>query len=175
VAVRVLGMTLHHEDADRTEVWRGGRLMRFESVTYVNSDRYDVHGEARDASFVVTTPSGVKVAPADVIPANPWSARSSAEGVLMSTKTGRLEKVQGISVEDSVVPVMGVDVRTRHYVISTDKRQDVWKDARGVPVLFRTDETFGAIDFVLVNETNAPDSVKAGSNGGGGTVVGSHQ
>jgi hypothetical protein len=174
VAVRVLGMMLHREDADRTEVWRGGRLMRFESVTFVNGDRYDVHGEARDGSFVVTTPTGVKVAPADVIPANPWSARSSAEGTLMSTKTGRLETVQGISVEDAVIPVLGVNVHTQHYVIATDKRQDVWKDARGVPVLFRTDETFGAIDFVLVSEANAPATVKAGSNDGGGTVVGSH-
>jgi len=141
----------------------------------VNKDRYDVHGEARDGSFVVTTPSGVKVAPADVIPANPWSARSSAAGTLMSTKTGKLETVQGISVEDAVIPVLGAEVSTRHYVISTDKRQDVWKDARGVPVLFRTDETFGAIDFVLVNEANVPDSVKAGSSAGGSTVVGSHQ
>jgi hypothetical protein len=175
VAVRVLGIVLHREEADRTEIWRGGRLMRFDSVTIANGDRFDVHGEARDGEFVVTTPSGTKVAPPDVIPSNPWSARASAAGILMSTKTGKLETVHDIRVEDSVIPVLGVDVRTRHYVISTDKRQDVWKDARGVPVLFRTDESFGAIEFVLLAETGAADPVKAGSAGGRSTVVGAHE
>jgi len=174
VVVRVLGIVLHREDADRTEVWRDGRLMRFQSVTTVNGDRYDVQGEARDNGFVVTAPTGVKVAPADVVPTEPWAARTSGSGVMMSTKTGKLETVANIHVEDSVIPVLGVEVPTRHYVISTDKRQDVWKDARGVPVLFRTAETFGAIDFVLVAETSSPDPAKAGSNGGG-TIVGAHQ
>jgi hypothetical protein len=172
VVVRVLGIVLHREDADRTEAWRGGRLMRFDSVTLVNGDRFDVHGEARDDGFVITTPSGVKVAPLDVVPADPWSARSSADGVLMSTKTGVLEKVKDVRVEDSVIAVLGVEVPTRHYVISTDKRQDVWKDARGVPVLFRTDEKFGAIDFILVEETGVPGRTKTGSISGD-TVVGS--
>jgi len=174
VVVRVIGIVVHREDADRTEVWRDGRLVRFQSVTTVNGDRYDVQGEARDNGFVVTAPTGVKVAPSDVVPTEPWAARTSGSGVMMSTKTGKLETVENIRVEDSVIPVLGVEVPTRHYVISTDKRQDVWKDARGVPVLFRTAETFGAIDFVLVAETSSPDPAKAGSNGGG-TIVGAHQ
>jgi len=161
VAVRVLGIVLHREEADRTEIWRAGRLVHFQGVTTTNGDRIEVRGEARDGEFVVTTPSGVKIAPPDVIPSNPWSARSSAAGVMMSTKTGRLETVADIKVEDTVIPVLGVEVPTRHFVISTDKRQDVWKDARGVPVEFRTAESVGSIDFILIDQVSTADAAHA--------------
>ncbi len=48
--------------------------------------------------------------------------------------------------------VRGLDVPVRHFAFSTDKRQDVWLDARGVPIRFRSMENGTPIDFVLSEE-----------------------
>lgn len=157
VVVRILGIVLHREVADRTEVWHAGKLVRFDSLTTTNGDRVAVRGEAHDGSFVITTPSGTETASADIRPSNPWSAQTSGARVLMSTKTGALETVLQATADDAVIDVRGVPVPTRHFVFVTNKRQEVWKDARGVPVRFLTDEPVGPIDFVLVDETTTAD------------------
>lgn len=158
VVVRILGIVLHREVADRTEVWHAGKLVSFDSLTTTNGDRVAVRGEAHDGSFVITTPSGTETASADIRPSNPWSAQINGAHVLMSTKTGKIETVQQATADDAVIDVRGVPVPTRHFVFVTNKRQEVWKDARGVPVRFVSDEPVGQIDFVLVDETTTPDS-----------------
>jgi hypothetical protein len=159
VAVRVLGIVLHREEADRTEVWRGGRLVAFHSVTTTNGERIAVDGAADGDGFVITSPHGREVVPADVRPSNPWSAiANNATSFMMSTKSGKLFQVHNASVEAATIQIRGVDVPVQHYVFMTDKRQDVWKDARGVPVEFRTVEPVGPIDFTLTDETVAADS-----------------
>src|SRR5271154_1808936 len=54
VKVRILGMVAYREDAERTEQWQGGRLVSFHGVTTKNGKHYEVSGEARDQTFVVT-------------------------------------------------------------------------------------------------------------------------
>lgn len=165
VVVSVLGIVLHREDADRTEIWRGGRLVSFHGVTTTNGERIEVSGAAKDDHFVIDAPQGHEVAPADIKPSNPWSATANAPPFMMSTKTGKLFPVRDATVEPATLRIRGVDLAVQHYVFVTDKRQDVWKDARGVPVEFRTSERSGAIDFVLVDETVAAASPSPGDPG----------
>src|ERR1039458_4606977 len=68
VKVRILGFIVHREDAEQTEVWRGDRLISFQTVTTTNGHRLVVSGEARDNRFMVTSPAGTTAAPADVKP-----------------------------------------------------------------------------------------------------------
>jgi hypothetical protein len=157
VLVRLLGIVLHREEADRVEVWRDGRIVQFDSITTANSDRLVVHGEAQGDRFVITSPSGTVAAAADIKLSNPWMAADGGSAELMSTKTGKLEAVHETRADDVVIEVRGRPVPTRHYVFMTNKRQEVWKDARGVPVRFLSTEQSGPIDFVLVDETTVPD------------------
>jgi len=157
VQVRMLGIVLHREEADRTEVWRDGRMVRFDGVTIANSDRMVVHGEAQGDRFIITGPAGTVAAAADVKPSNPWMATEGSGAEMMSTKTGKLETVRETRADDVVIEVRGAPVRTRHYVFMTNKRQEVWKDAHGVPVRFLTAEPSGPIDFVLVDQSTVPD------------------
>jgi hypothetical protein len=153
IAVRVLGIVMHREDAARTEVWHQGRLARFDGVTTTNGQRVEIHGTAQPDGFVVQSPAGAAVGPADLVPSDPWQASRSGSGgeaaVMMSTKSGRLARVQGLGSEPATLSIDGRDVAVRHYAFSTDKRQDVWLDARGVPIRFRTVEDGTPIDFVL--------------------------
>jgi uncharacterized protein DUF6134 len=155
VAVKVLGIVVHREEADRTELWRANRLVSFHGVTTTNGKALEVNGEAGDKGFIVTSPSGTAVAPADVYTSSPWSSRLPNTGVMMSTKTGRIEAVQMLGNEQTLVPVLGSEVPVRHFQIYTDKHQDVWLDRSGVPVRFRTEVAGTPIDFVLTHGTLA--------------------
>src|SRR6185312_9926525 len=88
VAVKLLGVVVHREDAARTETWQGGRLVRFDGVTETNGTKLAIHGEARGDQFVVTTPSGTITAPATVHPSNPWAAKVLDTDMMMSVKSG---------------------------------------------------------------------------------------
>jgi hypothetical protein len=151
VAVKVLGIVVHREEADRTELWRANRLISFHSITTTNGKPIEVQGEARDNGFVITSPSGTAVAPANLYTSSPWSTRLPDTGVMMSTKTGRVETVQNLGSEQALVPVLGSEVPVRHVQIYTDKHQDVWLDRSGVPVRFRTEVAGTPIDFVLTH------------------------
>ncbi|MBI3517260.1 MAG: hypothetical protein HY060_24770 [Proteobacteria bacterium] len=159
IAVQVLGIVVHREDAQRRQVWRNGRLVRFQGVTTTNGSRFEVEGTARDDGFVVVTPGGTAVAPADVVPSDPWQAtRGAVRGgaaTMLSTKTGRLEVVRQTEGTTALLSVHGVEIAVRHYAFASDKRQEVWIDQRGVPVQFRTIENDTPIDFVLSRETLA--------------------
>jgi hypothetical protein len=151
VAVKVLGIVVHREEADRTELWRDNRLVSFHSITTTNGKPIEVQGEARDNGFVINSPSGTAVAPANVYTSSPWSTRLPDTGVMMSTKTGRVEQVQNLGSEKALVPVLGSEVPVKHVQIYTDKREDVWVDRSGVPVRFRTEVAGTPIDFVLTH------------------------
>ena len=151
IAVRILGIVVHREEADRTEIWRGNRLTEFHSITRVNGTPIEVHGEAQGNGFVITSPAGVTVAPPDIYPSSPWVARlaPSRAAVMMSTKTGKVMPVETQGGESEVVNLNGVNVSAAHFAFFSDKRQDVWLDRDGVPVLFRTEQSGNSIDFVL--------------------------
>src|SRR5450755_3809346 len=96
VAVKVLGIVVHREEADRTEVWRGNRLVSFHGITTTNGKTTEVNGAARDDGFVIISPAGTVVAPGTVYTSSPRSTRLPNSGLIMSTKTGRLESVRAM-------------------------------------------------------------------------------
>ena len=154
VAVRILGIVVHREEADRTEIWQGNQLISFHSITKVNGSAIEVNGEARPDGFAITTPSGTTVASGNVFPSSPWVAHlSDGPALMMSTKTGKLLPVTALGGEQTRIAVHGTDVAVHHYEFITDKRQDVWMNAEGVPVRFRTEQSGKPIDFVLASET----------------------
>lgn len=159
VAVRVLGVVVHREDADRVAVWHAGRLISFHGLTTTNGTPLEIAGVAQDGGFAVTTPAGTTIAPADVVPSDPWQAGRAVglppTAVMLSTKTGRLGAVHASAGEPTRLSLHGVELAVRHYVFSGDQRQDVWVDATGTPVRFRSIENDVPIDFELSGESLA--------------------
>jgi hypothetical protein len=74
IRVRILGITVYRQEAQRTERWQGQQFVSFDGVTVTNGDRLEVHGLARDGAFAITTPHGTTLAPVNIHPSNPWSA-----------------------------------------------------------------------------------------------------
>jgi hypothetical protein len=150
--VRMLGVRMYHEVAQRTERWQDNRLVSFEGVTDKGKGPVVVKGKARGNEFVITSPQGTVAAPANVHPANPWSDNFLRSNELMRPDTGRLERVRVSGGQPTPVTV-GVDTITaRKYVIDgSGKYSDytVWLDARGVPVKFTADDDTGKVTFTL--------------------------
>jgi len=156
VVVRALGVVLHREEAERSEIWRAGRLVAFHALNTINGERVTIEGAAREGGFTVATAGGSAPAPADVVPSDPWqvgrSRAAPSTGTMMSTRDGRIEPMQVTGGESLRLAVHGLEVPVRHYEINSHNRQDVWLDARGIPIAFRTVERGTPIDFVLARE-----------------------
>jgi hypothetical protein len=162
VAVKIMGIVFYREDADRSEVWRGTRLVSFDSVTQRNGQQIDVRGEVRDNSFIVTSPSGTTVAPADVAPSDPWALKRLGAGVVVSTKSGKVDNVEVTGGEVTWVSLHGTSTPTHHFHVRTATQPDkweVWFDEQGVPVKFRSIESGTPIDFTIASPPQADGTV----------------
>jgi uncharacterized protein DUF6134 len=163
--VRVLGVRMYHEVAQRSELWQGNRLISFDGVTDNGHGPIVVKGVARGNEFVITSPQGTFDAPAGVHPANPWSANFLATKEMMRVDTGRVEPVQVTGGQKTAVTV-GVDtVAARKYEVDGASKYTVWLDGRGVPVKFAVDDHGGEVTFTLAKCVRCgPAQVQLGAN-----------
>jgi len=151
VAVRILGIVVHREEADHTEIFRGDRLVSLQSATTTNGTRIDVRGEAQGDHFVVTSPTGVVEAPADVAPSDPWVLKQLGVGTVVSIKTGRIIPTRVTGGEPARVSLQGVMVATRHFMARGEREQEIWLNDQDVPIMFRSVESGTPIDFILTS------------------------
>jgi hypothetical protein len=158
IAVRVLGIVVYRQEAQRTERWQGQKLISFDGVTVTNGEPIKVHGEAHDGGFVITGPNGTVVAPANVHPSNPWSPMVLNAKIMMSTRTGQVLPAHVSGGETEPVALAGTTLRLHQYEIVSDKRQFVWFDDNGTPVAFRTAEHGTPIDFILQHRQQLADA-----------------
>jgi hypothetical protein len=147
--VKMLGVTMHREDARRTERWAGNRLVSFDGVTDKGSGPKEVKGVARGNSFVITSPLGTFSAPATVHPANPWSANFVGSSAMMRPDNGKVEPVRVTGGKPAAVTIDGAAVSTRKYEIDGHDRYTVWIDSRGIPVKFEAPDDTGTVTFTL--------------------------
>jgi len=153
IAVRLLGIVVYRQEARRSERWRGEHLVKFDGLTVTNGERLEVHGQAGDGGFAVTTANGTVIAPANVHPSNPWSAMVLHTNVMMSTRTGVILQAHVSGGQVEPVALAGNTLRLHQYEVITDKHQFVWLDDNGTPIAFRTAENGTPIDFVLRRRT----------------------
>ena len=147
--VKMLGVRLHREDAERTEHWQGNRLVSFHSVTDKGDGPEVVNGVARGNSFVITSPEGTFTAPASVHPANPWSANFLHSNTMMRPDNGKIEQVRIGGGQETPVKIDGATIPAVKYDIDGSTKYTVWLDARGVPVMFLADDDTGKVTFTL--------------------------
>jgi hypothetical protein len=163
--VRMLGVRLYQEVAQRTERWQGNRLVSFDGVTDTGHGPVKVKGVARGDEFVITSPQGTFDASATVHPANPWSANFLRANEMMRPDTGRVEPVHVSGGEEAAVTVGFDTVAARKYEIDGTTKYTVWLDGRGVPVKFAVDDNTGKVTFTLDKCIRcAPAAVQLGAN-----------
>jgi hypothetical protein len=151
--VKMLGVRMHREDAERTEHWQGNRLVSFHSVTDKGDGPMEVNGEARGNSFVITSPQGTITAPWSVHPANPWSSNFLHSNTMMRPDSGKLEQVRIGSGQETAVKIDNATIPAVKYEIDGSTKYTVWLDSRGVPVEFVVNDDTGKVTFTLAKCT----------------------
>ena len=63
--------------------------------------------------------------------------------------TGRMIEVRISGGECDTISVNGASAPARHFIVTGDKRQEVWLDNRKTPIMLRTVEDGTPICFVL--------------------------
>jgi len=148
--VRVLGVRMYHEVAQRTERWQGNRLVAFDGVTdNGNGPPMVVKGAARGNEFVITSPLGTFAAPWNVHPANPWSGNFLHANEMMRVDNGKVEPVHVAGGETTTVIIGARPIPARQYEIEGSTTYTVWLDSRGIPVKFVVDDKSGKVTFTL--------------------------
>ncbi len=151
IAVKILGIVVHREEGNHTEIFQGDRLVSLLSTTITNGARLDVRGEAQGDLFVVKSPTGVVEAPADVAPSDPWVLKGLGVGTTVSIKTGRIIRTRVTGGEPAMVSLQGVMVATRHFVARGERQQETWLNDHDVPIMFSSVEDGTLINFVLTS------------------------
>lgn len=147
--VKMLGIGMHREDAQRTERWQGNRLMSFFGITKKNGNTTEIKGQASGDGFVISSPQGTITAPASVQPANPWSAQCLRSTTMMRVDNGKIEHVRVTGGGDTTVAIDGASVPARQYEIDGATRYQVWFDQHNIPVMFVVDDDSGKVTFTL--------------------------
>jgi hypothetical protein len=147
--VKMLGVGLHREDAERTERWQGGRLVSFVGTTKKNGDTLEVKGEASGNNFVIQSPLGTFTAPGTVQPANPWSAKCLHSTTMMRVDNGEIERVHVSGGAETTVAIGGAAVPVHEYEIDGAKRYKIWIDQNDIPLMFVVDDDSGEVTFTL--------------------------
>src|ERR1700739_2485857 len=147
--VKMLGVRMYREDAERTERWQGNRLVSFRGTTDKGDGPAEVKGEARGNNFVISSPQGTITAPASVHPANPWSANFLGSNTMMRPDSGRIEQVQIGSGQETTVKIDGATIPAVKFEVDGSTKYTVWLDGRGVPVKFWADDDTGKVTFTL--------------------------
>lgn len=156
IQVKMMGITMHRETADQSESWRDGRLMAFQSDTLVNGKDMKVSGQAHGGQFAVTTATGTVMAPPDIAASDPWSFSHTGHGTVVSLRSGKVDQVDVTGGEPDRVTVNGAQVMARHFHVGTATQPDkweVWLEAGGLPVKFRSFDHGAAVDFTLASHT----------------------
>jgi hypothetical protein len=135
VVARLLGIAMHREYADRTELWRDGRLVGFSGVTTINGQSATIRGEAHDDVFVITGPDGTITAPGNLTPNNPWSCDFIHGTTVFAVNTGTVEPAQVTGGQRDRLEIDGKSTWTRLYrVESANTHARIWLDDRCVPL-----------------------------------------
>jgi hypothetical protein len=157
VAASILGIVLHREDADRIEIWRDGRLVYFNGVTVINGKPFPVHGEARGNEFVVTSPNGTAIAPANVSSNNPWSCAFIHGTTIFAVNTGTVEPGRVTGGNPVTLAIDGRSLQLWHYhVESAHTHGDIWLNHNCVPVKESVMISGTDISLILRRETDEP-------------------
>jgi hypothetical protein len=155
IAVKILGIVAHRKESERTEMFRGDRLVSLHGVTVTNGTRLDVRGEAKGDRFVVTTPAGVVEAPGDVAPSDPWVLGNRGVATVVSLETGRIVPTRITGGQPETVSLQGTAVATRHFTARGEQQpemqHEIWLNDRDVPVKFRVVDGGATIDFILAS------------------------
>ena len=129
--VKVLMVPLFTRDGRYREVWRGDRLIAFDSRIVDNGEVYEVTARAEGDHTVINGRRGRIEAPPTIVSNHPWNHEVIERTLLFDTQRGRLQKVQVTPAGPDTITAGGRVVAAQKYRITGDLERELWYDKAG--------------------------------------------
>jgi Family of unknown function (DUF6134) len=129
--VKVLMVPLFTRDGTYREVWRGDRLIAFDSHIVDNGEVYEVRARANGDRTVINGRRGRIEAPPTIVSNHPWNHEVIERTLLFDTQRGRLQEVEVTPAGRETVTIAGRKVEAQKYRITGDLERELWYDAAG--------------------------------------------
>ena len=129
--VKVLMVPLFTRDGRYREVWRGDRLIAFDSHIVDNGEVYEVRARANGDRTVINGRRGRIEAPPTIVSNHPWNHEVIERTLLFDTQRGRLQEVEVTPAGTETVTIAGRKVEAQKYRITGDLERELWYDDAG--------------------------------------------
>ena len=155
--VKVLMFPLFKRDGTYREVWRGDRLIAFDSHIVDNGEVYEVRARAEGGHTVIDGRRGRIEAPPTIVSNHPWNHEVIERTLLFDTQRGRLQEVEITPTGREFITVAGREVEAQKYRITGDLQRELWYDDAGNWLKSRLEH-----DGAKITLTRQSPSVRAG-------------
>lgn len=145
IAVRMLFFTIYRHEARYRGVWRGDRLVRFESHTDDNGKILEVSARAAGGRVIIDGPNGRSEAPLTVVPNHPWNHDLIARTLLLDPVDGKVLLVDVTDAGEEAIELDGRRITARKYLVSGDLELELWYDFGGAWLRWRMQDERGAV------------------------------
>jgi hypothetical protein len=123
---RLLLLPVYTLDGSYREVWRGDRLISFDSKVNDNGEQFEVSADAEGDKMVIDGHSGVIEAPATIVSDHPWNFAVLDRPLLFDARRGKLRHVQVDSAGNETLLIGGREVPARKYRMTGDRERVLW-------------------------------------------------
>jgi Family of unknown function (DUF6134) len=155
--VEVLMVPLFKRDGTYREVWRGDRLIAFDSHVVDNGEVYEVRARAEGDRTVINGRRGRIEAPPTIVSNHPWNHEVIERTLLFDTQRGRLQEVDVTPAGTETITVAARKIEAQKYRITGDLERELWYDDAGNWLQSRLEH-----DGAKITLTRRSPSVRAG-------------
>jgi hypothetical protein len=124
--VTVLSLPVYKLAGTYREVWRGDRLINFESKLDDNGERFEVSARAEGDHMLIDRRRGRIEAPASIVSDHPWNIAMLDRTLLFDTRRGKLRHVQVEPAGKEALMIGGREVVADKYRMSGDLERMHW-------------------------------------------------
>jgi hypothetical protein len=124
--VTMLSLPIYTLDGSYREVWRGDRLISFESRVNDNGEQFEVRARAEGDQMVIDRRRGVIEAPATIVSDHPWNFAVLDRPLLFDARRGKLRHVQVKPAGEETLVIDGREVPARKYRMTGDLDRMLW-------------------------------------------------
>jgi hypothetical protein len=124
--VKVLFVPIFQREARYREVWRGDRLIAFDSWFEDNGEVYEVKARADGEQTIIEGRRGRLEAPSTVVSNHPWNYAVLDRPLLFDTQRGKLQRVQVTPAGEDRISVGGAEVSALKYLVTGDLERELW-------------------------------------------------
>ena len=122
----MLSVPIYRLDGSYREVWRGDRLISFDSRVDDNGEKFAVSARAEGDQMLIDRRRGTIEAPATIISDHPWNYAVLDRTLLFDARRGKLRHVQIELAGEETLTIGGREVPARKYNMTGDLERVLW-------------------------------------------------